>query len=150
MIRTATVEDFGIIAAHRVAMFRDMGHADEAALDAMNANFIPWVRRKLESGEYVGWFALAEDGEIVAGVGLWLMDWPPHMVGPGMPRANILNVYTRPDWRRKGLARELIRKALDWCREKGIRTVILHASEEGRGVYAEVGFQPTNEMRLQL
>jgi GNAT superfamily N-acetyltransferase len=72
------------------------------------------------------------------------------MVGPGAPRANILNVYTHPPHRRRGLARELIVTALDWCREHGIRAVILHASRDGRALYESLGFEPTNEMRLML
>ena len=78
------------------------------------------------------------------------MDWPPHMIGPGARRGNILNVYTQPGSRRQGIARRLMEVALDWCRGNGIRAVILHASEDGRALYEKLGFQPTNEMRLLL
>jgi ribosomal protein S18 acetylase RimI-like enzyme len=72
------------------------------------------------------------------------------MIGPGAPRANILNVYTRRADRRQGLARRLMTVALDACRERRIRAVILHASDEGRGLYESQGFRPTNEMRRIL
>ncbi len=52
--------------------------------------------------EYLAWFAVDSSGTIAAGLGLWLMDWPPHMIGPGPWRGNILNVYTRPENRRHG------------------------------------------------
>lgn len=39
---------------------------------------------------------------------------------------------------------------IEWCREQGFREVSLHASDEGRGRYEQLGFQPTNEMRLSL
>ncbi len=149
-IRPATCEEAGIIGGHRRAMFWDMGHRDEAALDAMSVSFLPWLKTKMQSGEYLAWFAVAPDQSVVAGLGLWLMDWPPHMVGPGARRANILNVYTRPEHRRRGLARSLMRTALDWCRENGIPVVILHASDEGRALYESLGFRSTNEMRLNL
>ncbi len=78
------------------------------------------------------------------------MDWPPHMIGPGARRGNILNVYTEPRSRRLGLARRLMETALDWCRDNGIRAVILHASPEGRPLYESLGFKSTNEMRVEI
>lgn len=147
-IRPATLEDAATIAAQRRAMFFDMGYRDDSVLDSMTEAFLPWVREKMSAGEYLGWFAAAEDGSIAAGAGLWLMDWPPHMIGPGNRRGNILNVYTHPDFRRQGLARRLTQTAVNWCREHGVRTVILHASDEGRDLYRALGFEATNEMRL--
>jgi GNAT superfamily N-acetyltransferase len=128
-------------------MFFDMGYRD--GLDTMVEAFVPWVIEKMRAGEYLGWFAVAEDGAIAAGAGLWLMDWPPHMIGPGS-RGNILNVYTEPGYRRQGLARRLTETAIDWCRAYGIGTVILHASEEGRELYRSLGFERTNEMRRSV
>lgn len=147
-IRPATLEDAGIVTAQRRAMFFDMGYRDTGALDSMCQAFLPWVRQKMSAGEYLGWFAIADDGDIAAGAGLWLMDWPPHMIGPGNRRGNILNVYTRAEFRRQGLGRRLTETAVDWCRANGITTVILHASDEGRELYRALGFEPTNEMRL--
>lgn len=148
-IRTATLDDVDIIAHHRCAMFREMGYRDEAAVQAMAQAFRPWLRRKIEEGEYLTWFALDDAGEVVSGLGLWLMDWPPHMVGPGARRGNILNVYTEPPHRRQGLARDLMHTALEWCTAHGIRAVILHASKDGRALYEKLGFHPTNEMRIE-
>lgn len=149
-IRPATLDDVEILTAHRRAMFFDMGYREEAVLDAMIAEFRPWLRRKMAEREYLTWLAVRSDGHVGAGLGLWLMDWPPHMVGPGSRRGNILNVYTHPDSRRQGLARGLMGVALEWCRANGIRAVILHSSKEGRPLYEQLGFRPTNEMRLML
>jgi len=131
-------------------MFSEMGYRDEEALDKMCLAFRPWLERKMQTGEYLAWFAVAADGSIAAGLGLWLMDWPPHMIGPGAPRGNILNVYTEPHSRRLGLARLLMETALAWCRDHGIRAVILHASSDGRRLYESLGFKSTNEMRLEI
>jgi ribosomal protein S18 acetylase RimI-like enzyme len=149
-IRRAVLEDGQVIVAHRRAMFWDMGRRDLAALDAMSARFEPWLLAKMRAGEYLAWFAASAGGEIAAGLGLWLMDWPPHLVGSGPRRGNIVNVYTNPESRRNGLARSLVRAALDWCRDNGVDCVILHASEEGRGLYEGLGFRATNEMRILL
>jgi GNAT superfamily N-acetyltransferase len=150
MIRPATITDAETIATHRRAMFYEMGYHDYSALDAMVAAFLPWLRPRLASAEYLAWLALTPDGAIVAGLGLWLMDWPPHMIGPGAPRGNILNVYTEPAFRRQGIARRLMNEALDWCRVNGVRAVILHASPDGERLYEDLGFKSTNEMRILL
>ncbi len=149
-IRQASLGDAATVCAHRRAMFSDMGHQDEAALDAMITEFLPWVEKQMSAGHYLAWFLTTNSGEIVAGLGLWLMDWPPHMIAPAKPRANILNVYTHPEFRRLGLARRLMDTALEHCRAHGIRNIILHASPAGRALYAAMGFSQTNEMRLIL
>lgn len=50
------------------------------------------------------------------------------------------NVVVRADYRRQGLARMLMRAALDWQREKGVHTVWLDATKDGRALYRSVGF----------
>jgi hypothetical protein len=39
---------------------------------------------------------------------------------------------------------------IDYCRENGWPRLTLHASDMGRGLYEDLGFKPTNEMRLVL
>ena len=150
VIRPAAIAEAPIIAAHRRAMFEDMGYRDREQLDWMEARFREWVVDRLARGEYVGWFVIGPEGAVVAGVGVWVMDWPPHIVDRDGRRANVLNVYTHPAYRRRGLARRLMGVALDWCRAQGIRTVILHTSDEGRLLYESLGFKATREMRLKL
>lgn len=149
-IRQGTLDDLETIVDHRRQMFRDIGLGDATAIDPMCERFRPWLAQKMENAEYLAWFAVAGDGEVAAGLGLWLMDWPPHMLGPGRWRANIINVYTRPESRRKGLARKLVETALEWCRSNDVSTVILHASDAGRPLYASLGFKPSTEMRIIL
>lgn len=149
-LRAANLDEAAVIATHRRSMFRDMGYRDDHALDSMTEKFLAWVQAKMVADEYLTWFAVASDESIVGGAGLWLMDWPPHMIGTSSRRGNIVNVYTEPTFRRRGLARRLTEAAMDWCRSNGIDVVILHASEEGRPLYSSLGFQPTNEMRIKL
>ena len=60
------------------------------------------------------------------------------------------SVYTVPDYRRQGLARRILQAMIDYCRDNGWPRISLHASDMGRGLYEDLGFQPTNEMRLVL
>ena len=149
-MRRASAADLEVLVEHRASMFRDMGYSDESAIATMVSRFRPWLLEHLNAGDYLAWLVAAPDRSIAAGAGLWLMDWPPHMVGQGARRGNILNVYTHPNFRRCGLARELMTAQIAWCRENGVDTIILHASPAGRSIYESLGFTPTNEMRLRL
>ena len=150
VIRRASTADADTLVAHRQAMFEDMGYRDNAALTSMSAKFRVWLLEHMNAGDYHAWLVSAPDGSIAAGAGLWLMDWPPHMIGRSGQRGNILNVYTDHNFRRRGLARELMEAVLQWCGENRIDTIILHASPAGRTLYESMGFAPTNEMRLRL
>ncbi|HEU4784760.1 MAG TPA: GNAT family N-acetyltransferase [Ktedonobacterales bacterium] len=50
------------------------------------------------------------------------------------------NVVVRADYQRRGLARLLMGAALEWQRAKGVRTVWLDATQDGRSLYRSVGF----------
>jgi GNAT superfamily N-acetyltransferase len=148
-MRRASTDDINILVAHRRAMFSDMGYRDETALDTMAAECHSWLLTRMHRGEYLAWLAIAPDQSIVAGTGLWLMEWIPHMIGSS-PRGNILNVYTAVEFRRRGLAGELVKAAIHWCRSHGVDVVVLHASPDARRLYESMGFVGTNEMRIQL
>jgi hypothetical protein len=74
-IRRATADDINTLVAHRRAMFVHMGYQDEEALDAMAAKCHPWLHARMNREEYLAWLATAPDQSVVAGTGLWLMDW---------------------------------------------------------------------------
>jgi GNAT superfamily N-acetyltransferase len=146
-IRLATVADAEAIAEQRLRMFADAGVAEEAAMGPMRANFIDWVRPRLEDGRYVGWL-VEDEGRLVAGAGLWEMEWPPHFMDAQSRRAYLLNFYVVPAMRRQGLARKLLALAVAEAKARGIKVVTLHASRYGKPVYAQYGFKLSNEMML--
>jgi GNAT superfamily N-acetyltransferase len=148
-IRLATLADVPVIAAFRRAMFVDMGETDSAACEAMAVAFESWAHEKMGQGAYVGWLA-EDDGKIVASVGLWLMEWSPLPHDLSNRRGRVMDVYTHPDYRRRGLARLLMTELVGWSRARGLQSLHLDASALGRGLYEEMGFETTNEMRLKL
>lgn len=62
----------------------------------------------------------------------------------------ILNVYTEPEFRKQGIARQIMLTILAWVKEQSLRSVNLHASKQGRHLYEKLGFEATNEMRLRF
>jgi len=148
--RSATIADIPTLCHHRRRMFEDMGHRDPELLDPMAERFAEWVTERIINQTYLAWVSVNEAQEIVASAGLWLVDWPPHVMGPDGPRGYILNIFTEQGHRRQGLARRLTELCLDACRKRNIAIVALHASEHGRSLYESLGFLPSNEMRMRL
>ncbi len=130
-------------------MFTDAGQAEGVPLDPVKANFIAWVQPKLLDGSYVGW--MVQEGErVVAGAGMWLMDFPPHWMDAAPLRAYLLNFYVEPEFRGHGLAYALLKTTVEDARRRGIKVVSLHASKFGKPLYERNGFEPTTEMWLRL
>jgi len=148
-IRPAGPDDLPIVLDHRRRMFEAMGYTDPATLDAVNESSAPLLARGLANGSYRGWLAEAES-TIVAGGGIVVLDFQAHPIDPRPRRAFVVNMYTNPAHRRRGLARRLMETMIAWSREEGLATLYLHASDEGRELYESLGFAPTGEMRLLL
>lgn len=148
-IRRATTEHAELIAQQRKQMFLDAGQPDDDRMAAMYDGFVPWVREHLVRDKYIGWLA-SEDGKIAGGAGLWLMEFPPHFLQVGPVRGYLLNFYTAPEFRGQGLAKILLKEAVDEGRRRGCEVVTLHASKFGRPIYEKNGFKQTNEMMLRF
>ena len=89
---------------------------------------------------------------IVAGAGVQLQPILPRpldvsTIGEGR-QGTIVNVFTEPQWRRRGIAGLLIKEIITWSKNEQIDRLVLHASNEGRSIYERLGFTESNEMRL--
>ncbi len=149
-IRAATPDDASVIAHHRGTMFRSMGDFDEAAAAKVAEASLPLLNEMLARGDYLGWLVMYNDKSVAAGGGMILRKLLPRPQAlQGGTESLIVNIYTEPEHRHRGLARLLMQTMLDWCREHQVANVVLHASDEGRPLYQTLGFVQTNEMRWQ-
>ena len=149
-IRAATLPDIPHVLHHRRSMFAEMGRGNAAEHTRMLETTQTYLQRAMPAGRYVGWLAETAEGRVVAGAGVAISDWPGSPDDPTGKRALVLNVYTEPEFRRQGIARRLMVAVIAWCRDEGLRSLSLHASDFGRALYEELGFRQTNEMRLYL
>jgi len=149
-IREAGPDDVETILRHRRSMFQAMSEGTTEELDRMVEFARPWLARMLANGSYRHWLARDGAGRLAGGGGVLLSPWPPNPLDPSTERAVILNVYTEPDFRRRGVARDVMQTILSWIEGRGLRSANLHASDEGRHLYETLGFEATNEMRLKF
>lgn len=147
-IRRAGVKDIPVLVRHRRAMFEAMGEREN--LDEMSERFAEWAQDAMEGDIFFAWLAETENRELVAGGAATLVHWPPSPSDSNPVRAFVYNVWTEPGHRKQGLARQIMEAIHVWCEERGIRTISLHASEEGKPLYASMGYKLTNEMRRKI
>ncbi|MDK2125767.1 GNAT family N-acetyltransferase [Parachitinimonas caeni] len=141
-VHPADVERIGL---QRYRMFTEAGWPDDERMQAMNTAFIPWLESALARGEYFGWM-IEHQGEPVAGLGMFWLSWPPHPLDAGTRRGYLLNIYTEPAHRGKGLASALVRQGLATSRAAGVTVTALHATKIGRPLYESLGFSGSSEM----
>ena len=148
-IREGTLADIPTITGHRRRMCEDMNYTDGGALSTMVTVTANYLKKAIPEGSFRSWLA-CDKGEVVAGGAVVIVSWPAHAYDLECRRATILNVYTNPDYRRRGIARQILQTMIAWCKQEGFARVTLHASEHGRHLYETLGFEPSNEMRLNL
>jgi GNAT superfamily N-acetyltransferase len=149
-IRRASVNDLSHLLHHRRGMFEEMGYRDPAMLECVEDLSRHYFEDALCRGAYKAWLAEDLNGRVLGGGGIVIADWPGYPGEKQARRAWILNMYTEPEARRRGIAKQLVTVMVEWCRANQFRAVSLHASDAGRPLYASLGFQPSNEMSLAL
>lgn len=158
LVRPATVSDVDVIAHHRVAMFIDMGRTTARVAEPLRSLSRDYLLEAIPRGEYVGWLASPPETpeRIVSGTGVQIRRVLPFpftredgSVGAARGRqAIVINVYTEPEFRRRGFARRLMQEVIDWARRSGMESLVLHAAKDGVALYEELGFRHTTEMRF--
>lgn len=144
-IRALDIDDLELVCRHREEMFRDSGRGDDVLLP-MTEHFRAWVKPRLLDGSYFG-YAMLDGGVPVAGIGLMLIDWPPHPLHPEQDkRGYVLNVFVEPGYRGRGLAGELMKRADYEFIKRGVSYAVLHATDKGRPLYQRLGWSGTSEM----
>lgn len=149
--RAATPDDVAALAALRwenVAE-RHPERQSRDTLDEYTAAFIEQTRDELARGTHRAWLAEA-GGEAVACVILvqWIM--PPNPDEHRRRRGFVTSVYTRPAYRRQGVARQLMTMLIEHARVDGIQRLILWSSEMGRPLYEDLGFAPSTGFELDF
>lgn len=149
-IRRATVEDLGTVVLRRLDFLgavRGPGFRPSADFLERTRSFVSAEQR---AGRLHTW--IAEDGrESVGIVSVLLWSRPPQPEDARTVEANIINMYVAPTHQRQGIGKALLGCCLESAEELGIRKFLLHSTDEGRSLYASIGFAPTvNWMELPV
>lgn len=89
------------------------------------------------------------DGK-VAGIGsVHFRQMPGNFKNPSGKWGYIMNMYTIPEFRRKGICKHILNLLVAEGRKYGVTAFELHATEAGEKVYIQEGFIPHKEPTLR-
>ncbi|HKU67044.1 MAG TPA: GNAT family N-acetyltransferase [Candidatus Baltobacteraceae bacterium] len=118
---------------------------------ARAGRLVPDWRERLErdfaeqiSAGTMAWFVAEAGGHIVGTAAAFLNSGRSDVLLD--PTATLAGIYTAPGYRRRGIAREVTVRAIDWCKQRGCTYVRLQASQAGRPLYESLGFRTFREM----
>ena len=99
--------------------------------------------------EYSSVIAL-EDEYIIAAAGVCFYKKPPSIDGGSGVVGYVTNVYTRKDYRGRGISTQLMRELNDLARKKRVDKLHLGSTGEGVSVYKSVGYQEPRFVNLEI
>ena len=120
----------------RITQLREEGATEKL-------NLIPalmdYYHRHMADGTFVSWLAM--DGEKIIGTsGMSFVEKPPYFSCPSGKIGLLSSMYTDPCYRRRGIAKELLRRVVEEARNYGCGSVQITASDMGVLLYTDFGF----------
>ncbi len=143
-------EDIGLLVDHRLSMWQDLHPEWSKEVLASKRRTRIWIRKQMSKGKLVGFIVKASGGRVAGSGCVWIREEQPRPTNPRLEVPYLMSMYTVKEFRRRGVAKLIVKSALKWCREHKYERVVLHASRMGRPLYESVGFEPSTEMRLRL
>ena len=120
-----------LLAANQLPECTDMAAVETASRD--------YYRAALADGSHAAWLVFDGDTWIGAG-GVSFYQIMPTYHNPSGRKAYLMNIYTRPDYRRQGIARHMVDLLVDEARSRNITAISLDATAMGMPLYESYGF----------
>ena len=145
--RKLTKDDLDTFINMRITQLREEGATEDIDL-------IPYLKdyydRHMSDGTFVSWLAL--DGDRIIGTsGMSFVEKPPYFGCPSGRIGLLSSMFTNPDYRRMGIAKELLHRVVEEARAYGCGTVQITASDMGVKLYTAYGFvHNSNFMQYKL
>lgn len=131
-----TENELGTFIEMRINQLREEGAKEEIDLRPALKDY---YLRHLADGTFVSY--LAFDGEKIVGTsGMSFVEKPPYFACPSGKIGLLSSMFTNPDYRRKGIAKELLSRVVKEAKDYGCGTVQITASDMGVKLYTDFGF----------
>lgn len=148
--KKATIEDLQILTDTRIIVLRAANKlSDDVDMTSVKEQSYEYYKKALLDNTHVAY--LVFDGEEFVGAGgvsfFYVM---PTFHNPTGQKAYIMNMYTKPEYRRQGIAYKVLDQLVAECQTRNISAISLEATQMGRPLYEKYGFKKMqDEMELQ-
>ena len=149
----ATREDIDELIRMRIEyMIDDFGSVTDEERKGMEAQLPDYFNRKLGT-ELIAF--VAKDGDRIVSVAyLHIIEMPANSILLNGLYADVLSVYTEPDYRGQGICTQLMKNLVEYGKRRGLGRIDLSATDAGYPIYAKVGFKDKEhryrDMRYKL
>ena len=99
-----------------------------------------YYKTAIENDSFVC-FVMEVDGKVVATSGVCFYTLTPKFSNPTGGFAYITSMYTKKDYRERGIAFELLSSVINEARSRGYKNIRLHTSENNKIMYEKAGFK---------
>lgn len=149
--RRATVADVEVLVDYRIRFLNELyNHPNDAETDVVRRSLRKYFAEALAADVFVAWLTEC-NGRVIGTSGMVVWEFPARYGGTESGRAGcILNMYTVPEARRKGVCTQLLKRLIDEARAKGLKYLHLHASKDGIRIYRKAGFVEPDQAELGL
>ncbi len=147
--RKAGTEDLDLLVETRIEVLRAANRlSDDTDMKQVEEQSRLYYQEALKDGTHTA--VLVFDGDRFAGAGgVSYYRVMPTYHNPEGRKAYIMNMYTRPEYRRQGVAYRTLELLVEDARNRGISDISLEATAMGRPLYEKYGFRPmADEMGL--
>jgi GNAT superfamily N-acetyltransferase len=148
--RKANIEDIPVLIKLRKNQLTDEGLPQGVVVTDIDRQLTDYFLSALTDGSFVSW-VMENDGDVIATSGVCFYTLPPSYGNLTGKVAYITNMYTKDEFRRMGIATELLSMVMDEARTRGCSVMRLHTSSFGRTIYEKAGFTDSDGyMSLRL
>lgn len=147
--KRATLEDINTLVETRIEVLRAANKlcADTDMGEVERQSYL-YYQKALSDGSHIAYLVFDESRCIGTG-GVSFFQVMPTYHNPSGKKAYIMNMYTNPKYRRKGIAYKTLDMLIKEIKSKGISSISLEATDMGRPLYEKYGFVKMNsEMEL--
>ncbi len=149
-IRRVTNEDLSGMTEARLDYLREMqGDRPSAYLKELQQSLELFFIQSIAEGSFIALLAEYE-GKAVSYGGMILKKIPGDLNQSSYLEGDILNMYTLPEYRRKGISSLILENLLAEAEKKGVSKVALHCSKDGEPLYRKYGFSDPAYPYLEL
>ena len=145
--RKLSVKELDVFIEMRINQLREEGAKEDIDLKPA---LLDYYKRHMKDGTFVSWLAL--DGNNIIGTsGMSFVEKPPYFGCPSGKIGLLSSMFTNPNYRRNGIAKELLSRIVNEAKQYGCGTIQITASDMGVKLYTDFGFEHNgNFMQYKL
>lgn len=139
-IRKITATDISLFVEYRLLYLTELQGINAVQDHSELKNELEHYFHKALNDERFFAFLAENDTELLGFGAMVIKEIPGDFNNPTYLEGDILNMYTIPNARKKGISSAILEKLIAEAKKRGISKVALHASKDGENMYRKYGF----------